>query len=436
MATANLPSTADYARPIPYLPDGVRSQLMIVQAENGTGSFTPGQVINFQLPSRSGLFIDPRTIFFRYKISYTSGATNGVVRRYPAYTAFQKFDEFIGSTPVSSVYNYHQVASHWVATNMTVADLYGLQYAFGTGSAGAVPTLAEFDSYSLPTASASNDLFLSAPLVCSAIASCDKLLPTGLMAPIRFSFTVASIADQAVVTANISAITITNMEICFQGIDMGSALEGAIASSVPRLLLKMSAWANQSTNVSSGATGFNTLIFNHRYKSIENAYLHMSSNDATVSVNAWGDSHDLTGTNGGTYQLQVGQNLYPNQPINTVIGGGKASVMQYLRECVGSLVDFSNSMSINRAEFSRLSSTASTATEPAKFIVGFPLSKIQPGQYQVSTLMSGIDASDAPISVFINIGTATTTVFSCALIVNYTEVVEIDMMTRNVIVNQ
>lgn len=436
MAEFVLPSSVDFSKRLPALPNGVSSQLLSIQSTNGQ-IFVPSSTIQFDLPARQDLYLDGKTMFIRYKISYTVGAaTTSFVRRKPALTTFQKLDEFIGSTPINSVYNYHQVANTWVDQNMSVADIYGQQAAFGI-TAGAPPSLADFDGFALTTANATTDLFLATPVVCSAISSADHLIPTGLMAPMRLQFVVASIVDQiynaAISPGNVTAITVSNPELCIQAIDM-PGVDAMVANAAPKLYIKTNGWANSSTSVGTSA-GFQSLIFNHRYESLESLTFLSSSNDTTKGVNAWGDSFDLTGANGGTYQIQIGQTLVPLVPINTSIGGGKAAVLMYMREANGSIQDQRNSPSINSVEFSRLASgsTISSIQEPAKFQVTVPLEKIQSSNpYQAVTLLSGVSAASAPINVLVNIGTAPFTSMTCFLIAKYTELIEIDPMTRQV----
>lgn len=433
-----LPSSVDFSKRLPALPEGVSSQLLSLQATNGTGPFTPGQVIQFDLPSRQNLYLDGKTMFIRYKIVYNSGATAGAVRRKPVYTAFQKLDEFCGSTPINSVYNYHTVANLYVDANMSVADLYGNQYAYGTTPQTATPTLDQFDGYTLPTVSADNTLYLAAPVVCSAISSADHLIPTGLMPPLRLQFTVASIADQAQVTANITTISISNPELCIQAIDM-PGVDNIVAAAAPKLYLKSTAWANASNSLAATSSGFNTFVFNHRYESIENLFLVCSASDVTKGVNGPLESFDITGANGGTVQFQIGQSLYPNMPINTAIGGGKASLLMYLKEAVGAIQDNRNSQSINSVEFGRLASgsTASTLAEPAKCYFSVPLSKLQSSNpYQAITLLSGVSAASTPISVLVNIGTSNQVAMNIQLVAQYTELIEIDPMTKSIRVIQ
>lgn len=431
---AVLPSQIDFSRKPPSLPSGVESKLMNFQAVNGI-SFSSNQVIEFQLPSQAGLYFDPKTIFIRYKVTYTSGATAGVVRGIPAFTNFSKLDEFIGSTNINSVYSWNQVANMWYNINSTVAAKYGEQSALGFGPSTGTPTLDQMESYTLPTVSSTNDLFLSAPLVCSAIGSADKFIPSGLMAPIRIQLTVAPISDIAVVSANITAVSISVPELCIQGIYMGAQTDAMVASmGNPTVTLKCNGWANAGCGrIASSTSGLQTIVANHRYRSIESLYFLFSGDSASLDLNGPFDSRDLTSGN-GSYQVQIGQTMYPSVPLSTV--NHKGSVLQYLRETTGSLADYKTSgMCINRVEFGYNSSgTATTAVEPAKFILGLPLSKIQPLPWQSGALLSGVDASSAPISLLVNIGTATsgsqnTNVFSIA---HYSQLVEIDPLTKQV----
>ena len=111
MAEISLPSSVDFSKRLPYLPDNVNTNLLTVQASNGQ-SFIAGSVVSFDLPARAGLYIDPKSMFFRYKVAVTCGTSATVgVRCTPAYTFLQKLDEFLGSQPISSVYNYNQVAN-------------------------------------------------------------------------------------------------------------------------------------------------------------------------------------------------------------------------------------------------------------------------------------------------------------------------------------
>jgi hypothetical protein len=426
MAELSLPSSVDYKK-LPQLPDGVSTTLMSVQSTNGI-SFSPSQVIQFDLPSRTGLFIDGKSVFIRYKVSYTSGGTAGVIRRKPVYTNFARLDEFVGSVPVSSVNQYNQVANMWVDTNYNLADILGQQFSWGLSQTA---TLTDMDGVTL-TASSVNDYYVSAPLVCSFLTGADKLLPTGLMAPIRIQLTIDTIANIAQVPANVTALTISQPELCFQAIDMGAGVESMVRSMGDKIYIKSQGWANASQSVSSGGANFQTLVYNHRYESIENLYFLSSSSAVAKALNLWGDSFNPLGTAGanGTFQVQIGQSVYPQLPINNATGG-IASVQQYLRETTGVITDQRNTMSIFNANFNQYAgdATASTIDAPAKFIIGIPLSRVNnPSPYQQSSLMSGVSASSMPINVLLNAGTAFNSNMNFFLIAQYTSLLELDLV--------
>jgi hypothetical protein len=430
MATLSLPSTADYSASLPQLPDGTTSTLMSVQSTNGI-SFKQGQTIQFDLPNRG--FLDGKSVFIRYRVNYTSGATAGVIKRKPVYTNFVRLDEFIGSVPVNSVFQYNQVANMWVDTNMNWADIYGQQAAFGLTQTVAVSDL---DGVSLPTVSASNSFYLSAPLVCSFLQGADKLIPLGAMAPIRIQLTLDSIANIATVAANVTDFEIVQPEICFSNIDFGPQVEASVLSAAPKIYLKTQGWANSAQGLAASTSGFQTLVFNHRYESIENLYFLSTSSDTAKAVNTWGDSFNPLGTAGtnASFQLSIDNKVYPQLPINNATGG-LTSVLQYLRECVGQIMDQRNTMSIFNANFTQLANgtTASTADGPAKFIIGIPLSRVNaPSPYAAVSLMSGVSARSTPINALLNVGSSFNSAMVFNLIAQYTLLVEIDTATKQV----
>lgn len=436
MTDLSLPAALDFSRKAPELPDNVTSTLLSIQPTNSQ-TFTSGQTILFDLPARSGLVLDGTTAFLRFKVSSVTGATAPIVRATPAATYFNRLDEYFGNTPVSSVYNWNQVANMYVNTRLSWADKYGQQAALGYSPATGTVTADQLDSRTLTASAtlASPDVVsYSIPLFCSALINFSHMIPTGLCPSYRVQLTVANIADIVSVAANLTSFTIQNVELCIQSLDVGPAIERAIAmaNGGAPITMKTLGWANQPQSVASGTSGVLSLPYNHRLKSIENLYFVASGADVAKDVNGIFDARDITGANGGTYQFQVGTNNYPLLPINTT--DNKPAILQYLRECTGSISDFRNSMSINTVEFSYSGSTGTTTvTQPAKCYVGVPLSRYSSkNPYQQSSLMSGVDASQSPIIANIRIGSATDQIFNCALIAEYSELVMIDPNSKQV----
>ena len=433
MSELLLPSSADFSSKLPQLPDGTTSTLMSVQSTNGI-SFKQGQTIQFDLPNRG--FLDGKSVFIRYKVIYTSGATAGVIKRKPVYTNFVRLDEFIASVPVNSIYQYNQVANMLVDLNYSVADVYGQQFAWGLNQTASI---FDVDGVTLPTVSAANHFSVAAPLIGSFLHSADKLIPLGAMAPIRVQLTLDTIANIATVAANVTDFEIVQPELCFSNIDFGPAAESAITNVAPKIYLKTQGYANASQGLASSTTGFQTLVFNHRYESIENVYLLSTSSATGKALNTWGDSFNPLGTTAtvnASIQLQIDNKVYPQLPINNATGG-LAAILQYNRECVGQIFDQRNTMSITSDNFNYYAgdASASTVNLPAKCIIGFPLSRLNaPSPYASVSLMSGVSARSTPINVLLNIGTAFNSAMVFNLVAQYTQLIEIDTMTKQVMV--
>jgi len=433
MAEMSLPKEVNFANPLPFIPEGATATLMSVQSTNGI-SFSNNQVIQFDLPQQNGLYIIPSSVFIRYKYEAVSGATAAVIRRKPAYTLFTRLEEFIGSVPVNSVYQYNQVANAFIDTNFSAADVMG-QYS-GFGLTGTPASFSDVDGQTL-TASVTNTGYVAAPLVCSALSSLSHYYPTGLSAPWRVQLTVAPVAEIATVSANLTSATIIQPELCFQVINLGASVDALVAQMSPKLRIKANCWANASQSIASSSSGYTTLPFNLRYESITSLYLHSTSSSATKGVNLWGDSFNILGdaTTSGSVQFQIGQAMYPQLPLNNTTGG-RTAVLQYLRMCnSGSITDQRNTMCIFDDNFAQYAngSTASTANAPAKYIVGIPLAKtVAQNPYSSTALLSGVSAASTPINVLLNIGSSTNTAMNIYLVAEYDAILEIDPMTRQV----
>jgi hypothetical protein len=433
MSELSLPREVNYGAPMPALPDGAVSTLMSVQSTNGI-SFSSGQVIQFDLPSQAGLYIIPSSVFIRYRytITNTATATAPVVVRKPAYTLITRLEEFIGSQPVSSVYAYNLAANSFIDQNFSLADVVG-QYA-GFGFSANPTDYTDLDGQSGNGSGTNGGVYtgyVAAPLVCSALAGMSHYYPTSLTAPWRIQLTVAPLSEVVSVVANVSSIAIVQPELCFQVIQLGSAVDAMVTQMAPTLKIKTRAWAVASQSIASGTSGFQTLPFNHRYESLSSIFLHSCSTSTTKSLNAqWGDSFNPMGTAGtnGSVQFQIGQAMYPQLPLNNATGGVTA-VLQYLRQCnSGSITDQRNTMAIQLPNWTQYSgdATASTTNAPAKFVVGIPLEKVVPASpYALTSLLSGVSATQSPINVLLNIGSSLNTQFNFFLVAEYDEIIEI-----------
>ena len=133
-------------------------------------------------------------------------------------------------------------------------------------------------------------------------------------------------------------------------------------------------------------------------------------------------------TRGGSYQIQIGNQLYPQLSLNA--STNKAAFLQELRRSQGNLYDFKNSMSINSVEFGILENGAPSCTQPGKFYIGIDTTKLGSGSSR--NLLNGSSSQNSPINVLLNIATATTAARNLNLVLNYDALIEIDPATSMV----
>ena len=450
MAELSLPSAVDFSKKLPHLPENMTSNLATILPNNGT-TFRAGGIISWDLPARAGLYLQGNTVFVRYKLRYTSGATatTNYILGTPAVSPFFKLDEYVNSTPVNSVYNYNQVANMYINTHLGLSEKYGVQSSlFSELKAGVNNMDSAGDAVQVTASQASLAGFasLATPLYCSALIEMDKYFPTGLAGTYRIQLTLAQVSDFCL--AGITDYQIENVELCINTSDLGAGVDAMVAQMGEQIIIKSTGWANAGVGqVASASTGVVSLLANHRFQSINNLYLLASGADSAKDVNKIFDSRDITSMN-GQIQFTIGSQTYPQLPINTAVN--KNSVMQYLRECTSSLTDWRYAMSINGQEFSKYLGSANTTavngftpidvttvTEPSKFIVGVPVSKVQPmNPYAPSSLLSGVSASSTPIIANINIGTATGQAYNVFVVAEYDVLISVDPMSRSVNVIQ
>lgn len=426
-----LPSTLNYAQQLPALPE-CQSFTQTIAPVNGA-SFGPNDVIIFDLGSRG--FIDPKSIYLRYKMTLTNTSAAAIVATMiacPFYTPFVRLETIIGSTIVESINQYNQVAGHLLMnTTFSTAEKYGLQSALGYTGTEANPAMSKMDGKTFPSMVATtgkDESYYSGALIGSILTNCEKLLPVFTMPSIRIQLTLDSLANMFNVAP--STIALTNVELCYSFIDFGADVERMVLQMGPKLYIKSNSFSNTSTRLASATSGSTTLIYNQRFASIKSAYI-LFSGTTTNSKNKWADSYDPTSAN-GDIQLFIGGVAYPQRPLSYL--NNKTGILSELRRAIGSIYDRTNAMSINTIEFDRDGDEETYIDEPAKCIVGIELEKLNTN----GALLTGISSQNSPISVQLNNnrsgGTAAN--YNVNLILNYDALLEIDLENRQVSVKQ
>lgn len=415
----SLPSSVNYAEPIPSLPENSVKYSVALQPINGS-SFGPGGVqISFQFPNRG--YLIPDSIYLRYKSAITcSAATATYLLGTPCYTPFQRLETQFGSVTVDSINNYNQVCN--ILTNCTfdVAQKYGMQAAFGYNGVAAVPTLEELDGRYI--ASTSDITTFSCPLPCLLTNCVDKLLPLFAMPTITMTLTTETLTNMF--SSNIATnIVLSNCELCFDFIELGSEVDAMVRGMGPKIYVKSQSFSNSSVTVPLGSSGNQSIVFNQRYASVKAAIVSFSSASGYGSNQSF-EALDIT-QNQGEYSLTVGSIQYPQKPLSAV--NNKTGVLQELRRCVGSIYDKANAMAINTSEFGIVDSAVfNTAyNAPGKFYLGFNLQKLHS-----NALLTGISTNNSNISVNVNMPAVTNKAHPANLLLVYDALIEIDVAAK------
>jgi hypothetical protein len=167
-----------------------------------------------------------------------------------------------------------------------------------------------------------------------------------------------------------------------------------------------------------------------------------------VAVNGKLDSVDITSANGSLVFNIAGIN-YPQREVSTIYN--RSSVMTELRKACGALHADAFFPCIGKNEFNALDSappasevmnftnnggaigaTPTSITNPAKFYFGVNTEKLTTN----GVLLSGISTQSAPISLRLQLGTATTYGYNVSVFALYDALIEVSPLMRDASVKQ
>lgn len=426
MSQVVLPNTINYNEQLPSLMAGVNNYTQVLQPVNGS-SFTQNQQIFIDIPSRG--FIDPKSIYIRYKAVATTTTQGGVVGC-PVYTPFVRLDTYINSQMVDTINDYNQVAHVWSNLNLGVNEKYGSQTSFGYADAtGGSVSMDELDGRYLLTATGET-YYVSAPLVACMLSGCEKFIPAFATGGIRLIFTLDANSTMFSNSSGTSTMTISNFELVYDLVDFGAEVEQSILA-MDKVVIKSNSYANSGVALNSGANGNLTLVFNQRFASIRSAIVHPSGSAVDANtINGKFDAVDVT--SGGSYSINVGGVVFPQgAPIN--FGTNRAGALMELRKAVGNLYDWSKSPSINSSEFGYNEAGTTSLTQPGKVYVGFDLNKINSAS---NNMLNGTSSQNTPINLQLNIASSTAKAKNVNLILNFDAILTIDPRTKMLSVMQ
>ena len=435
MSQTVLPNSINYNEQLPSLSPSTQNYTQVLQPVNGA-VFGQNQQITIDIPSRG--FIDPQSIYIRYKITCSTTVSTAAcsVLACPLYTPFARVETFINSQQVDSVQDYNVVAHAWTNLFLGVNEKYGNH--FGFGYVGTDEGIDKLDGRSLGTVNTTTSYFVSGPLVCTKLTSCEKFIPAFATGGIRLVFTLDTYANMfnaafnaAIQTTGATPTALSNFEVVYDMIDFGPEVEQSVLSQ-PSIMIKSNGYANSSVTVPVTPGGTITLVYNQRFASIRSAIVLPSGTAVNAkTLNGKFDSVDVT-TN-GYYSLNVGGITFPQGgPIS--FANNKAGALSELRKATGNIYDWSKSMAINNSEFSYLDDTATTLVNPGKVYIGFDLNKVNSAS---KNMLNGTSSQNSPINLILNIATGMgANAKNVYLILNYDCVFILDPRTKMITLNQ
>ena len=425
-----LPKVVDYSEPMYSLPGNTRS-FQVVGVPVSGATFGANSAIDVDLGSTG--YLDPKSLFIRYKIAPTNASGSAYLCGTPVYSPFLRVTTMMNSQTVETINNYNVVANMLTNLNKDVSQKLGEQFAFGYADGSSPINNEQTDGGVFANGTSK---YLSAPLICS-LSNCEKLIPLHLLNGIRLTFTLDGVgifsqidnAGGAILLANqVTAYTISNFEVCYTCVDFGDEVKNMVAS-LDKVRIKSQTWASSIQSLASGVSGQQNLIYNHKYSSIKALFLNMGGANRASSANGNMDSYNVAGAL-GDYQFQVAGINYPQRVLSC--NTGYAGILQMLRQAIGSVFDKNNAMSINTYEFLTTSGMSTTPQATGKFFLGCSVEKLK----IQGSFFTGISTEASPISVVINVGTATSQIHNVMLIANADLIYEIDPQTKQVVVIQ
>ena len=419
-----LPKEIAYNQSLPALPSDVVNTSVVLAPVNGS-TFGENSLLQFDLPQRG--YLDPSTLYIRYKFAIAGGAINAEMKGTPVYTPFVKLETIFGSSIVESIQNFGQLQN--MLANITLNDSQkdGLSSAYGWTDYATASEAGNLNGRSF--AAAAESAMFAGPLNC-ILSSAEKLVPLGLMPNVRIQLTTDSIANIFTTTvAAPTSITLSNVELCFDMIDFGGAVDNIVKGMGEKIYIKSQSWTSTGNTLASGVSGTVELMYNQRLSSIKSLFTNFGGAFAT-SLNKQYDSYDCT-SNNGSLQYNIAGTMYPTREVSTV--NNKAAFIMELKQAVGGIHSLAtNNFSISPNEFTLVGIGSSTYRIPAKFWFGVNTEKLSTS----GNLLTGVSTMNSAISLRINLGTATPGAYNVQLICLYDALIEIDTVSRNASVKQ
>lgn len=418
MSTA-LPSSVNYSEQHSTLPADAQRIEIVASPINGSTFQAGGALIQFDLINRANSFLIPDSMYLRYSYAVTSAVSAEWVGT-PAYTPLNRSEVIISSQTIETISNYNQIMNLVVNTQLDIGQKYGVQGLYGFYASTGVPSNEQMDGRLCTL----NETGAFAVPLMNCLSMAEKYIPLSIIPSARIQLTTAPISEIFSQTVVPTAFVMSNVELVYSVLDLPSA--DAYVRSLDKFYIKSSSWVNSAVTLPAGTSGQNSLVFNTRLASIKGLVISNSGQDLTTSKNGIFDSFHPTAN--ATHQFNVGGVYYPSRPLTVA---NKAGILMSLKQCMGSIFNPSNSMSINNVEHAYVAGDTTTFSAPAKAWIGVPTEKLHTG-----SLLTGISSQNSPITYIVTTTSATAKALLVNLMINFDMLLEFDVQSRQVSAKQ
>lgn len=417
MTSVVLPKEIGYSDMLPSLPDECRKTSIVVMPVSGQ-TYGESSLIQFDLPSKD--FLDGSSMYLRFKVKLTSNA-NAELKGCPATTFFSKLETMFGSQIVESTNNYGQLQDMITNVTLNASQKQGLASAYGYSVVdGKVPC------GRLCTA-INEEFTVAVPFNC-LLSSASKLIPLGNMPTVRIQLLTDVISNIFTTTVVPTAYTLSNLELCYDSIYMGSSVDSMIRG-MDKIYIKSQAYTSTGSVLGSGTSGSVSLVYNQRLSSIKSLFTLFTGN-FVESLNRQYDSYDPTQSS-GSLQYEIASVAHPSRAVSTI--NNKASFMLELKSACGGIHNAqTDNFSVTPTTFNKEGKNITTYDEAAQFIFGTNVERLHTN----GALLTGISTENSPISLRIDTSLATAGSYNCQMIALYDALIEVNPQERSAYVKQ
>lgn len=415
---------------LPELPANTNMNSLVVTPSNSS-SFGVNDQIILDLPVNRG-YMNPNSMYIRYKIAVTNGVTATSMRGFPVYTPLQQYQMYFGNTLYDQISDYNLVCYDLVQLKMSQSAKVGYAYALGYGDSANTPS---FDVQAGKTigAGATTTFSVSAPIP-TLLSNAETYIPLFLCPAIRIIFNVDTLANMFVDPSTLSNFTITGFELCFDVVTFDSMVDQSVvqfANPAGNLVIKSSSFATSAQALPSAVSGAYSMNYNFRLGSIKSVFLHSTPVSANITS---GKYESVDPTNGGSIQFDIGGGLlFPPKPLDESSKAGILSELGLALYGNRNLLSAEMGTTLLNFAYTQISAVAAATNifKPALHIVGCNVERLAS-----SALLTGVSSQLAPIGVKLVVATTTTTAQTVRLLCQYDALLEINVASRNIVVVQ